>query len=133
MSNITVEDYLAALKENRLLGCKCKECGFITAPPRLACRQCSAMDSEIIQLSGQGKIATFTAVYIPTHHRQGKTPYLVALVEMSEGPWLMGNISGVDPSTATLDLIGQKVRMDNSLYAGLEPPDGIAPIFVIEN
>jgi uncharacterized OB-fold protein len=132
MSNLTVEEYLAALKENRLLGCKCKECGFITAPPRLACRQCSAMDSEIVQLSGRGQIATFTVVYIPTHHRHGKTPYLVALVEMNEGPWLMGNISGIDPSTATLDLIGQKVRMDNSLYAGQVPPDGIAPLFVMD-
>jgi uncharacterized OB-fold protein len=133
MSNIIVEDYLAALKENRLLGCKCKECGFITAPPRLACRQCSAMDSEIVQLSGQGKIVTFTAVHVPTHHRHGKTPYLVAMVEMGEGPWLMGNLLGVDPTAAGLDLIGRKVRMDNSLYENIEPPDGIAPIFILEN
>jgi hypothetical protein len=44
----------------------------------------------------------------------------------------MGNISGIDPGTATLDLIGQKVRMDNSLYGGQVPLDGIAPLFVMD-
>ena len=133
MSSISVQEYLAALKQNRLIGCRCKECGFITAPPRLACRKCSAMDFELVELSGNGRVATFTAVFIPTHHRQGKTPYLVALIEMDEGPWVMGNVLGIDPAAATLDLIGQKVKMDNRLYGDSEPPDGIAPLFVVEN
>jgi uncharacterized OB-fold protein len=129
---ISVEEYLSALKENRLLGCKCHECGFITAPPRWACRNCAAHNSELVELSGQGQIATFTAVYVPTHHRYGKTPYLVAMVEMSEGPWVLGNLVGIEPASATLNLIGQKVKMNNHLYHGVEPPDGIAPLFVLE-
>ncbi len=131
-STISVQDYLAALKQNRLLGLKCNQCGFITTPPRMACRQCSAHDSVIVELCGRGHIATFTAVYVPTHHRQGKTPYLVALVEMHEGPWVLGNITGTDPQTASIELICQKVYMDNTRYGGIIPPDGITPLFVIE-
>lgn len=131
--SITIEAYLSALRENRLLGCKCKECGFVTAPPRLACRQCSAHNWETVELSGRGKIATFTSVFIGTASRQGKTPYLVVMVEMAEGPWIMGNLLRVDPETVTIDLIGQKVHMDNALFGGVEPPDGIAPLFVVEN
>jgi uncharacterized protein len=132
MSIITVEEYLAALRENRLLGRRCLTCGFITTPPRLACRQCRSLNSETVELCGRGQIATFTSVYVPPHHRIGKTPYLVALVALAEGPWIMGNLHGFDPAAASLDLIGQKVHMQNTLYGGVEPPDGIAPLFVLE-
>jgi uncharacterized protein len=108
---LSVKEYLAALEDNRLLGLKCKKCGFITAPPRMACRKCAGYDSEVVELSGRGKIATFTSVHIPTEARRGKTPYLVVLVELEEGPWIMGNLLGIDPSAATLDLMDRKVTM----------------------
>ena len=134
MSSISVQEYLAALKQNRLMGCRCKECGFITTPPRLACRKCSAMNFEVVELSGKGRIATlYRRLYSHSPPPGQKTPYLVVLVEMEEGPWVMGNLLGTDPAKATLDLIGQKVRMDNRLYGDIEPPDGIAPLFVLEN
>jgi uncharacterized protein len=108
---ISVKEYLAALAGNRLLGLKCKACGFITAPPRLACRRCGGYDSEMVELTGRGKIATFTVIHVPTESRRGKPPYLVVLVELEEGPWIMGNLQGVDPSTATFDLMDKKVSM----------------------
>jgi uncharacterized protein len=108
---LSVNDYLAALRENRLLGLKCKKCGFITAPPRLACRHCGDYNSEVAELSGRGKIATFTSVHVAVESRRGKTPYLVVLVELEEGPWIMGNLIGIDPSTATFDLMDRKVVM----------------------
>jgi uncharacterized protein len=132
MSPITISDYLAALRENRLLGTHCPACGFITAPPRLACRRCGGFGGETVQLSGSGRIATFTAVHIASQHHQGQTPYLVVMVELLEGPWIMGNLKGVDPATANLDLIGLQVKMDNSLYGDVQPPDGIAPLFVLD-
>lgn len=132
---ITVKDYLAALRENRLLGLKCRECGFITAPPRLACRHCSGRNSEILELSGKGKIATFTSVYIPPESRRGKTPYTVVLVELDEGPWIMGNLSGVDPAQISLEIIGHSVIMNNTLLLQGESPedDIIAPLFELAN
>jgi uncharacterized protein len=127
---IGVKEYLAALRENKLLGLKCKRCGFVTAPPRLACRKCAAQEGEVVQLSGKGKIATFTSVYIPPESRRGKTPYIVVLVELDEGPWIMGNLAGTDPATASLELMDKKVFMKNKPSPddkGAE--DGIVPIF----
>jgi uncharacterized OB-fold protein len=108
---LRVKEYLAALEDNRLLGLKCKQCDFVTAPPRLACRKCGGYDSEVVELCGRGKIATFTSVHVPTESRRGKTPYLVVLVELEEGPWIMGNLEGVDPSSASFDLMDKKVAM----------------------
>ncbi len=130
---ITVKDYLAALKENRLLGVKCRECGFITAPPRLACRKCSGQDTELVELTGKGKIATFTSVNVAVESRREKRPYLVVLVALDEGPWIMGNLCGTDPTTATIDLIDKRVVMRNPIVTGEpEPADGPAPQFYLE-
>ena len=132
-SKISVKEYLTALTENRLLGLKCQDCGFITTPPRLACRKCGGQETEIVELSGKGKIVTFTAVYISAEKQKGKTPFLVVMVELDEGPWIMGNLSGVDPATATLDLIDKRVIMRNAaLPADQKPENGVAPLFILD-
>lgn len=133
-SKITVQEYQAALQENKLLGLKCAQCGFITAPPRLSCRKCGGQDNTPVTLTGKGKIATFTSVYVPTESRKGKTPFLVVAVEMDEGPWVMGNLIGFDPNNASIDLIDKKVIMKNISSNGDKLPEGhIAPQFVLES
>jgi uncharacterized protein len=132
MAMITVKEYFAALKQNKLLGVKCKNCGFVTAPPRLSCRRCSCQETHVVELSGKGKIATFTSVHIPPENRRGKAPYLVVLVELEEGSWIMGDLNGPDPSTATLDLIGRQVKMDNSSLDVSDPKSDAAPQFILQ-
>ena len=129
-AKISVKEYLEALNENRLLGLKCLECGFITAPPRPACRKCSAQNMEVVELCGKGKIVTFTSIHIPPESRRGQTPYIVVLVELEEGPWIMGNLSGIDPSTASLELIDKRVIMKNMPSSAEKTlKDGIVPQF----
>jgi uncharacterized protein len=99
---LTVQEYTSALKENRLLALKCLDCGIITTPPRMVCRNCSGPHLEITELSGRGKIVTFTCIYLPPENRQGQPPYLVIMVELAEGPWLMANLSGIETDTAKI-------------------------------
>jgi uncharacterized OB-fold protein len=132
---ITVNEYLAALRENHLLGLKCKECGFITAPPRLACRKCASQANEVTELSGKGKIVSFTTVYVAPEHRRGKTPYTVVLVELDEGSWIMGNVTGIDSTQTSMELIGARVMMDNTALSEEKELDDsmITPLFHIIN
>ena len=53
---LTFKEYNEALKEDRLLGLKCKECGVVTVPPKIVCRKCTSPDLEVVQLTGKGKI-----------------------------------------------------------------------------
>lgn len=129
---ISVKEYFAALKQNKLLGVKCKNCGFVTAPPRLSCRRCGGQETDNIELSGRGKITTFTSVCIPPENRRGKAPYLVVMVELEEGSWIMGDLIGPDPSTAAIDLIGRPVKMDNSSLDVSDPKSDAAPQFIIQ-
>ena len=76
---------------------------------------------------------TFTRVHVPPESRQGQPPYLVVLVELDEGPWLMANLSGIETDTASMELINKRVKM----VAPLVPPEkrpetGVAPLFALE-
>jgi uncharacterized OB-fold protein len=130
---LTIKEYTEALINTRLLGLQCQDCGAVTAPPRMVCRKCCGTNLEVIQLSGKGKIVTFTSIHVPPESRQGQPPYLVIMVELDESPWLMANLSGIDTDTASMELIGKRVRMVTPhLPAEKHPPVGVAPLFVLE-
>ena len=128
------KDYNEALKENKLLGLKCKSCGTISATPRMVCRKCKSTDLDIVQLKGTGKIRTFTAVYVAAEGREPELPYTILLVELDEGPWLMGNLDGIEPDKTSMDLIGKKVKMGVQVFPGdkYSAGDGAKPVFCLE-
>jgi len=128
---LTFKEHNEALKENRLLGLKCLSCGAVTAPPRMVCRQCAGTDLEVVQLAGTGKIQTFTTVYVPAEGREKEVPYIVVLVELDEGPWIMGNLEGVEPAQAGMDLIGKRVGMGVGVFPGdkYSAGDAARPLF----
>ena len=112
------KQYNEALKQNKLLGLKCKQCGTITVPPKIACGNCASTDLDIMELSGNGKIQTFTTVFVPPEGREDECPYVILLVELDEGPWIMGNLTGIDPNKVTMDIMGKKVKMGHAVFPG---------------
>jgi uncharacterized OB-fold protein len=131
-SKLTVKEYTEALENNRLIGLKCLDCDTVTAPPRMTCSKCAGLNLEVVELSGNGKIVTFTSVRVPTQSRMGQQPYLVIMVELDEGPWLMANLSGSDAAAASMELIGKKVKMIAPLPSPERRPEGgLAPLFVL--
>jgi len=129
------KDYNEALKQDKILGLKCKACGALTVPPKMACRQCASLDMEVVNVKTNGKIRTFTTVFVGAEGREGEVPYILVMVELEEGPWLMGNLEGIDPKTVTMDIIGKKVKMGHKVFAGDKYSAGEAarPLFTLEN
>lgn len=132
---LTFKDYNEALKQNRLLGLRCQECGAITVPPKMACGKCASLDLDIVELKGQGKIQTFTTVYVAPEGRQGEVPYIIVLVELDEGPWIMGNLTDIDPGQATMELIGRRVILGHQVFPGdkYSAGDSARPVFSLED
>ena len=132
---LTFKDYNQALKENKLLGLKCKRCSTVTVPPKMVCRKCTSPDMEVVELTGKGKIQTFTTCNVAPEGREGEVPYVILLVELDEGPWIMGNLTGIDPKTTTVELIGKRVKMGESkVFSGdkYSAGEGARPIFGLE-
>ena len=113
------KEYNENLRQGRLSGLKCSGCGEISAQPRLVCAGCGGQDLEAFELKGAGSIQTFTVNYVAAEGRESEAPYIVAIVELDDGPWVMGNITGLKPEEATMDIMGRKVRMEGSaVFAG---------------
>jgi uncharacterized OB-fold protein len=129
------KDYNEALKQNKILGLKCRSCGAITVPPKMACRQCASFDMYVVEVEGSGKIRTFTTVFVGAEGREDEVPYVIVMVELDEGPWIMGNLEGIDPRTASMELIGKKVKMGNKVFPGdkYSAGEGARPLFSLVN
>ena len=125
------KDYNEALQQNKLLGLKCASCGAITIPPKMVCSKCAGSDLEIIELKGSGKIKTFTTVFVASEGREEEVPYTIVMVELDDGPWIMGNLDGVEPEQATMDIVGKPVTMTHKVFLGdkYSAGEGARPLF----
>lgn len=112
------KEYNKALRKSRLLGLKCNTCGTITCPPKMSCQECSGLDLEITELSGQGSIVTFTTSFGAPQGRENELPYTVLLVKLDEGPWIMGNLIDMETNKISFDIIGRRVKMSSRVYPG---------------
>jgi uncharacterized OB-fold protein len=110
--------YSDALKKNKLLGLKCSNCGTVTCPPKMTCQECTGTDLEIVELSGKGKIMTFTTTYVAPLGREVEAPYTIVMVELDEGPWIAGNLIDIDPNKAGMELIGRRVKLGHKVFPG---------------
>jgi hypothetical protein len=118
-AKLTFKEYNENLKQGRLSGLKCGGCGEVSAQPRLICAKCGGSQLETMELKGSGAVQTFTVNYVAAEGREPEVPYIVVIVELDEGPWIMGNIVGIKPEEAGMDIMGRKVTMDGSaVFAG---------------
>ena len=61
------------------------------------CPQCHSAEIDWRAATGGGTVYTYTIVYHPTHPAfTDKVPYVVAVVELDEGPRIVVNIKNCD-------------------------------------
>ncbi len=95
---ITMEPYVKKwydfLNEGKLMGTRCKRCGTYEFPPLPVCNCCTGTEMEWVELSGKGKMVSFSANLIVDPPFTAYGPSIDAVVELAEGPhfisWLMG-------------------------------------------
>ena len=131
---LTFKDYNEALKGNKLLGLKCGECGAITVPPKMVCQKCASTNMEITELTGRGKIETFATVYVAPEGREDEVPYVIVMVGLDEGPWILGNLTGIEPEKVDTEIIGKRVKMGHKVFPGdkYSSGDGARPLFSVK-
>jgi uncharacterized protein len=100
--------YIDALKAGRLVVQRCDSCGHHQLYGRALCSKCGA-DVTWVDASGLATVYSWTVIR-QNHSRPWREmlPYVVALVDLDEGPRLMTNIVGCDPETVA---IGMRVRV----------------------
>lgn len=87
--------YWDAAAAERLEVQQCGECGSYRFPPSHLCRDCGSDNMSWVSVSGKGSIYSFSIVHrAPTPAFREHVPYVVALIDLKEGPRMMANIIG---------------------------------------
>jgi len=89
---------------------RCRDCGSVQHRPRGVCASCLSGGLSHFVASGRGRVYTFTVTHqngVPPF--RDAVPYVLAYVELEEGPRLMTNIVGCEPGAVR---IGQDVVVD---------------------
>jgi uncharacterized OB-fold protein len=102
---------------------RCRACGTVQHRPRGVCATCLAGEPESFVASGCGRVHTFTV----THQNQvppfrDAVPYVMAYVELDEGPRLLTHVVGCEPAEVRIGLpvvvdFQPQVRDDGEAFA----------------
>ena len=124
------EAFWSATVAGKLLLPHCRACDATTWYPRGLCPACGATDLEWIEASGHGTVYSYTTVHRGEGPYRDATPYVVAYVEVDEGPRLLTNVVGADPDRVNVGLEVEVVFHDtgegNALprFRPVEPAQG---------
>ena len=103
--NADNENFWKGCSRHELRFQKCRQCGFVRWPASFICPECHSTDAELITASGKGKIYSFVVYHVAYHPGfKDDLPYVVALVELDEGPRFLSNIVGCDPNAVACDI-----------------------------
>ena len=87
------EEFWNAAKRHELVVQRCKQCGILIFYPRDACPSCLSQDLEWNQVSGKGRVYSYTVVRSPAHPGfKDDAPYIYGVVQIDEGPRMITNI-----------------------------------------
>ncbi len=101
-----------ATAEGRLTLQRCTACDTVIWYPRAICPTCSSFDLDRFDASGRGHVYSYTVVHRSVGGWNKVTPYVVAYVELEEGPRLMTNLVDCDPFSVAIDSKVQVVWHD---------------------
>jgi uncharacterized OB-fold protein len=100
------KEFWAGCKAHELRFQKCQACGHVRWPSSNICPLCYSKDAKWIVAEGKGRVYSF-AVYHMAYHPgfENDLPYVVADVELEEGPRLLTNIVGCRPGEVKCEML----------------------------
>jgi uncharacterized protein len=124
--------FTAAARGELLMQC-CPASGDVLGPQARTCPSCGSADLDPVVVSGRGTLVSWAVVHqAPVPSLAAAVPYLTAVVELAEGPWLLARLVGADGGD------GPELRAGLPLVAcflpsgaaGDEPAGEILPAFM---
>lgn len=106
--NLESAQFWDATAEGRLLLRRCDSCGTLVWYPRSFCPDCGSFSTSWTEASGEGTVYSFTIVHRSQGRYSDAVPYVLAYVELAEGPRIMTNIVGCEVDEVR---VGQAVRV----------------------
>jgi len=97
--------YWESLNAGKLAIQKCSACGSLQHYPRPFCVTCLSPDIEWVEASGRATLFSFTIVRRAASPAfAADVPYILAIVELEEGPHMTGNVIGIPVEEAVVGM-----------------------------
>lgn len=97
VTNADSKPYWDAVAREELILRHCTACGEHHFPPRHLCPKCWSDKLDWTKSAGRGTVYSFTVMQrAPMPQFAKRVPYVVALVDLEEGPRMMANVVGDD-------------------------------------
>jgi len=102
-----VAEFAEGLARGEVLATRCSACGLLQYPPRSDCPECYSDLFEWVQITGTGRLITYTTIFVAPEHfapdlhktapfsEYRYQPLPVGIVEMENGLRVMGWIRGI--------------------------------------
>ncbi|KRA26082.1 hypothetical protein ASD65_13145 [Microbacterium sp. Root61] len=100
--------------QRKLVIQQCAECSMWVFHPRLRCDRCGCDALVWTDASGRGRLWSYIIVHRPEPGFEDRAPYALGIIELAEGPHLMGSLAMVDPTPESL-------RIDMPVVVDFEP------------
>ncbi|MGP5163118.1 Zn-ribbon domain-containing OB-fold protein [Arthrobacter rhombi] len=119
------EFFFASLHDGDLTIQQCGGCEELRHPPVPMCPQCHSLDWSPAVMSGRGTVFSYVVMHHPIVP-PFEAGYLVAVIELEEGPRVVMNLEGVEPEQVGIGMpvIVTAEKMDEDLVLPVARPEG---------
>jgi uncharacterized OB-fold protein len=101
---------LAGMKDAKLIGAKCPECGMVYLPGSFLCRKCHIEIDEAVEISDHGEVMTYTIGYADVRGNPLDEPRTAVYVKFDGcDTWIMGVFEGAKPEEMH---VGMRVKVN---------------------
>jgi uncharacterized protein len=110
--NPETKEFWDATAAGRLLLKRCLDCGSVIWYPRALCPECASLRTEWFESSGRGRVYSYTVNHRGEGVYAGAAAFVLAYVELDEGPRVMTNIVEADGADLAVGLPVEVVFQD---------------------
>jgi hypothetical protein len=79
-----VNDFVDYLEKGKVMYTRCKDCGLVFFPPRADCYQCLTSNMEWAEVSGNGKLISYSKLEYAPIGFGDDLPYSIALLDYGD-------------------------------------------------
>ena len=79
-----INDFVDYLEQEKVMGTKCKSCGLTFFPPRADCYHCLSSNMDWFEITGNGKLLSFSKLEYGPVGFEKDLPYTIAVLDYGD-------------------------------------------------